>query len=205
MRRFAASLLTVMLVAVVALSAGCRSKYYIRDVDPERPDARRVRALGPESQDVITVADRMVRSLLENDTVQSHRNPPTIVMLPMVNNTRHAMNQEVFTTLLKARLNQEARDQLVFVSRDISEDIALEREMKRTGQVDYDPELRAMVPAGGDYFLRGRADGLANVSTRGQSDFIIYSFKLVDAETGIEVWEDYYQTMREGRDDVIYR
>lgn len=200
-----ASLMTLLLVAAAVLTSACGSKYYIRDVDPERPDDRRVRALGPESQDVISVADQMVRSILENPTVRSHGTPPTIVMLPMVNNTRHAMNQEVFTTLFKARLNQEARDQLVFVSRDLSEDIAIERELKRAGEVDYDPDLRALVPAGGDYFLRGRADGLANVSTRGQSDFIIYSFKLVDAETGIEVWEDFYQTMREGQDDVIYR
>ncbi len=197
--------MTLLLLAAVALTAGCRSRYYIRDVDPERPDARRVRSLGPESQDVIGVADTMVRSLLENDTLRSHNNPPTIVMLPMVNNTRHAMNQEVFTTLFKARLNQEARDRMVFVSRDLWDDIQLEREMKREGEVDYDPAMRAVAPAGGDYFLRGRADGLAAVSTRGQSDFIIYSFKLVDAETGLEVWEGVYQTMREGQDDVIYR
>lgn len=195
--------LSLVLGAAVATTTSCKKKYEIRDVDPAQ--AGEVRSLGPESQDVLAIADQMTRSLLANSPIKEKENPPTIVMLPMVNNTRHAFNQDIFTTLLKAELNKHAKEQMMFVSRDISDDVLNEREMKREGQVDYDSDMRAQVPAGADYFLRGRADGLAAVSTKGQADTIVYAFKLVDAETMIEVWEDTFITKREGKDDVIYR
>lgn len=185
------------------LASGCKKKFEIRDVDPTRPGT--VRSLGPESQDVITLSDQMVRDLLAQRFIQNRTEPPTIVMLPMTNNTRHNFNPETFSSLFKSQLNQRSQGKILFVSRDINPDILAEREMKRGGQVDYDPNLRAVAPAGADYFLKGRADGLAAVSTRGQADFIVYTFKLTDAETGIDMWEKDYQTKREGRDDVIYR
>ena len=192
-----------MVVPLALLSTGCKKKYEIRDVDPGKPGV--VRSLGPESQDVLAVSDLMVRSMLADADVANRTKKPTIVMLPMTNNTRHAFNQEIFTSLLKAELNKQASDRLLFVSRDINADILKEREMKRDGQVDYDTEMRAVAPLGADFFLKGRADGLANVSTKGQADTILYVFKLVDAETGLDVWEDTFMTKREGKDDVIYR
>lgn len=193
----------VMLAAVAFGTTSCKRKFEIRDVDPDRPGT--VRTLGPESQDISALSDLMVRSMLNSPDVKAWETPPTVVMLPMVNNTRHAFNQEIFTSRLRAELNRVARDRMRFVSRDINEDLLKEREMKRAGQVDYDPDLRAVTLSGADYFLRGRADGLAAVSLKGQADTIQYTFKLVDAETGLDVWEDFFVTKREGKDDVLYR
>lgn len=197
----------IALVACVLIAAGgltaCKKKFDIRDVDPGR--AGQIRSLGPESQDVAAVSDQLVRSLIESGVISQHTNPPIIHMLPLENNTRHAFNGEVFNTNLKVQLGRDARGRMIFRSGDTMEAVQIEREAKRTGAVDYDPELRARTIAGADYFLRGRADGLANVSTKGQSDTIYYSYKLVDAETALEVWEDIFTTKKEGRDDVIYR
>lgn len=192
-----------VLAAPLLFATGCGKKRNIRDVDPSR--AGDVRSLGPESQDVIAVADQMLRSLSGDPVFQRLDQPPTIVMLPMENNTRHAFNQEIFTSLLKAQLNRTANGRMSFVSRDLSGDIATEREMKREGDVDYNPDLMANAPLGADFFLKGRADGLSNVSTEGQAETILYTFKLVDAETGLEVWEDLFTTKKEGRDDLLYR
>lgn len=190
------------LALLIAPLAGC-NKFYIRNVDPE--EAGRVRSLGPESQDVAAVSDLMIASLMANGFLKRHENPPVIHMEPMENNTRHAFNQEVFTTRLKASLNQNSEGRIVFRSGDLLDSVRAEREAKRDGQVDYDPEMRSETIIGADYFLKGRADGLTNVSTRGQSDTIYYSFKLVDAETAAEIWEDIYEVKKEGKDDVIYR
>lgn len=203
MNRRLLTLLILLMLPAIALTAGCKKKFEIRDVDPSR--AGEVRSLGPESQDVLAISDEMSRSLLASPAFKDSSKSPTIVMLPMVNNTRHAFNQEIFSSLLKVELNKSSNGRLKFVARDISEDVLKEREMKREGDVDYDPDLRARVPAGADYFLKGRADGLAAVSTKGQSDTIGYTFKLIDSETMIEVWEDMFITKKEGKDDVIYR
>lgn len=193
-----------MAIAAIAGGATACKKHEIRDIDPGK--AGRVRSLGPESQDALNVSDLMVRSLLASDPIVNHQGgAPMIVMLPMENNTRQVFNQDVFTSLLKAQLNKDAMGKMRFVGRDIMADIQKEREMKRAGEVDYVPEKQTQATIGADFFLKGRADGLSNVSTKGQSEFIVYTFKLVDAESGLEVWEDVFQTKKEGKDDLIYR
>ncbi len=196
------SLLIAFLAVGLIATTGCK-KHYIRDVDPSVPG--RVRSTGPESQDVQGVADQMMRSLLRTPVIRDADRPPTIAVLPMDNNTRFAFNSDVYNTLLKARLNSQAHGRMVFVGRDVLPDIIAEREAKRTGTFDYDPAMRSQALAGADYFLVGRVDGLSTASTRGQADYLIYAYKLVDAENSIEVWEDYFETKREGRDDVLYR
>jgi PBP1b-binding outer membrane lipoprotein LpoB len=196
-------LCSLLLGLVVVGGAGCKKKYDVRDVDPGA--AGRVRSLSPESQDAIMVADEMLRSLMANQVIAARTTPPIIHMLPMENNTRFAFNQEVFTTLLKGQLNENANGKLLFRSGDTWDDMKREREMKREGEVDYDPTMRANAPVGADYFLKGRVDGLSNASKKGQSEYMVYSFKLVDAETGIEVWERVVDTKKEGKDDLLYR
>ncbi len=206
MRRLTGKQLTMTSLAVLLLvGTGCSRKesFDVRDVDPGQAGV--VRSLGPESQDAIRVADLMVRSLLQNPAIRDASFPPTIAMLPMENNTRFAFNKEVFTTLLKAELNKKSEGRMRFVARDTLEDVEAEREAKRQGEVDYDPTKRTHTVAGADYFLKGRVDGLSSASKKGQAEYAIYAFKLIDAETTIELWEDYYDVKKEGRDDVLYR
>ena len=211
MRAFASSVsgsfsatVIVGLLGVAVLTGGCgKKKFEVTDVDPGQAGV--VRSSGPESQDVLRVSDLMVRSLAADPAITSSPNPPTIVMLPMENNTRFPFNKGVFSTRLKAQLNKDAKGMMRFVSRDILDEIVTERDAKRAGDVDYDPNRRTNATAGGDYFLKGYAEGLSNTSSKGTSDYIIYTFKLVDAESGIEVWQDLFEVKREGGDDVLYR
>jgi PBP1b-binding outer membrane lipoprotein LpoB len=205
MRRLPALLLTLVLPVAVLTAGGCRAKqpFNVRDVDPSTPGV--VRSLGPESQDATQVADLMMRSLIQSRVIAATDTPPTIAMLPMVNNTRFAFNQEVFTTLLRARLNKNSGGAMRFVQREVMEDIQNERAAKRTGEVDYDPDRRTHTVAGADFFLRGRVDGLSSASTMGQAEYAVYAFELIDTETSLVLWEDYFDVKKEGRDDVLYR
>lgn len=203
MSRFLLPLVALVALPLALSSCGRRDAFNIRDVDPGQ--AGEVRSLGPESQDVIRLADLMTRSLLAQDVIRDAPHPPTIAMLPMENNTRFAFNQEVFTTRLRAELNRRAEGRLRFVARHVLDDVQTERDMRRSGEVDYDPERRTRAIAGADFFLVGRVDGLSMRSRAGDSEYSVYSFELVDTETTITVWQDLYEVRREGRDDVIYR
>ena len=192
------------LALAVTLTSGCaKEAFNIQNVDPGQ--AGRVRSLGPESQDVVRVAELMVRSLLASPVIAEEPTPPTIVLLDMENNTRFPFNKDVFTTKLKAELTKAAGGRLRFAARDVWDDVMSERDAKRSGEVDYDPDRRTVAVAGADYFLKGRVDSLSTVSRMGQSEYAVYAFKLVDAETMIEVWEDVYDVKKEGKDDVVYR
>jgi PBP1b-binding outer membrane lipoprotein LpoB len=191
-----------VVVAVMLTSVGC-SKYNTRDVDPA--SAGKVRSLGPESQDLISVVDQMVRSIEEEGTLKNRSDKPVIVVDRMSNNTRYDFNTDTFTRLLQSELRKQAGGKYQFVSRDINALVAAEREAKRTGAVDYNPSLRAGAPAGADMVLIGSANSLSTVSTKGQSDTIVYEFRLVDMETQLDLWQDTFITKKEGKDDVIYR
>ncbi len=203
MKRLAVCTLAVAIGLLSLAAAGCHKPYNIQDVDPGQ--AGRVRSLGPESQDAVRVSDLMMRSLMQSPTIAQADHALTIAMLPVENNTRFPFNKDVFATRLKVELNKLSQGRIQFVARDAMEDIQAEREAKREGEVDYDPSLRTQTVAGADYFLKGRVDGLSGASKQGQSEYLLYTFKLVNAETGIELWEDMYEVKREGSDDVIYR
>jgi len=130
---------------------------------------------------------------------------PTVVLLPVENNTRFPVNKDIFLSLIKARLNSEAKGKVRFLAREEMEAIKQEREMKRSGEYDYDPTKQAAKLRGGDYFLTGRLEGMSHRGTAGASDYVLYTFKLIDAETSEEVWEDYAEMKKEGLDDVVYR
>jgi PBP1b-binding outer membrane lipoprotein LpoB len=194
-------LLTFLMLFV---STGCGKKSFdIQDVDPGQ--AGTVRGLGPESQDVIRVSDMMTRSLLVSPTITQAPYPPTIVMLEMQNNSRFPFNKDIFSSRLKAQLNKDSAGKMRFVARDLVDEINAERALKRDGLVDYNPDLRTSVQAGADYFLIGTYEGLSTRSQKGASEYALYTFKLVDTETGIELWEDFFEVKKEGKDDVIYQ
>lgn len=193
----------LLFISFVFVGCAKKDSFNIRNVDPGQEGT--VRSLSAESQDAIRVASQMSRSLLESPVIAESEFPPTIVMLPMENNTRFPFNKDVFTTRLKAELNTTSNGKMRFVSRDLAEDVNTERELKRDGVVDYDPNRRTRTTAGADFLLKGRVDGLSNRSQQGTSEYSLYTFKLVDAETAIELWEALYEVKKEGKDDVIYQ
>jgi len=172
-------------------------------MDPSRPGE--VAGLGIESQDLGEVADKMLRSILDTPVIAEAEVAPTVVLLPVENNTRFPVNKDIFLSLIKARLNSEAKGKVRFLAREEMEAIKQEREMKRSGEYDYDPTKQAAKLRGGDYFLTGRLEGMSHRGTAGASDYVLYTFKLIDAETSEEVWEDYAEMKKEGLDDVVYR
>ncbi|HMJ91685.1 MAG TPA: hypothetical protein VK530_17820, partial [Candidatus Acidoferrum sp.] len=80
-----------------------------------------------------------------------------------------------------------------------------EREMKRTGQVTSSSDARVQEFKGADFFLTGKLSGLSTASAGAVSDYILYSFQLIDARTGAIVWGDSDEIKKQGRVDAVYR
>jgi uncharacterized protein YceK len=59
-------------------------------------------------------------------------------------------------------------------------------------------------PAGADYFLSARITSLSKGSSEGVSDYLLYSFKLVDKEDTV-AWMKAYETKKTGNVGVMYR
>jgi len=160
---------------------------------------------GIESQDLVAVTDRMVRSILEVPPVRVAGQPPIVVLDPVVNETRFPINKELFLTRIRIQLNSKAGGRVQFVARDRMAALEQERAMKQAGQVTSSSDPGQVEFRGGDYFLTGKLQGLTTRTSQGTSDYILYSFQLIDVRTSVIVWEDMAEIKKQGLEDAAYR
>lgn len=198
------------IAATAAFFAGCANQGVQNPsgvpVTQMNPDEQGfVAGTGVESQDLVTVTDKMARSILGTPAIASATTPPRIVIDPVENATRFPINKDLFVDRIRIMLNSKASGRVVFLARDRMQTLERERELKQTGQVtsSYDPNPVAF--KGADYFLTGKLEGLTTKTSAGTSDYVLYSFQLIDARTSEIVWEDSAEIKKQGLEDAAYR
>ncbi|GIX50158.1 MAG: penicillin-binding protein activator LpoB [Limisphaera sp.] len=164
-----------------------------------------VAGTGIESQDLVAVADKMARSILAIPQIAQAPRPPVVVLDPVENKTRFPINKDIFLTRIRAQLNSRAAGKVIFLARDRMATLERERNLKREGALTSasDPNLQEF--QGADYFLTGTLEGLSTRTRAGTSDYILYSFQLIDARTSAIVWEDMAEVKKQGLEDAAYR
>jgi PBP1b-binding outer membrane lipoprotein LpoB len=172
-----------------------------------RPDERGfVAGTGVESQDLVAVTDKMARSILGIPQIARAQQVPSIVLDPVVNNTRFPINKDMFLTRIRVMLNSKAAGQVSFLDREMMKTLERERELKRSGQVTASANPQGPSEFGGaDYFLTGKLEGQTTRTSQGTSDYVLYTFRLTDARTSRIVWEDMAEIKKQGLEDAAYR
>ena len=204
-------LLLAGLAASSLLLVGCETTAGVRNpsgvpVTEMRPDERGfVAGTGVESQDMVTVTDKMARSILGIPQIARAQHPPSIVLDPVVNNTRFPINKDIFLTRIRTQLNSKSMGQVSFLDREMMKTLERERELKRSGQVTASADPNVVEFGGADYFLTGKLDGMTTRTSAGTSDYVLYSFRLTDARTSRIVWEDVAEIKKQGLEDAAYR
>jgi PBP1b-binding outer membrane lipoprotein LpoB len=196
--------------ASAAFLAGCANQGVQNPsgvaVTEMRPDERgNVAGTGIESQDLVTVTDKMARSIIGIPEIARAQAKPYIVLDPVVNNTRFPINKEIFLTRIRVELNKGAIGRVSFLDRDMMKTLERERDLKRSGQVTASADPNVVEFRGADYFLTGKLDGITTRTTQGTSDYVLYSFRLTNARTSEIVWEDSYEIKKAGLEDAAYR
>ena len=202
--------LPVCTAALAALVAGCASKGVqnptgVPVTHMKADEQGFVAGTGVESQDLVTVADKMARSILSIPQIANAPTPPTIVLNPVDNQTRFPINKEIFLTRIRAQLNSQARGKVMFLARSQMEALEKERNRKREGQVTASSDPNVQEFKGADYMLTGSLQGLSTRTKAGTSDYILYDFHLIDARTSVIVWEDSAEIKKQGLEDAAYR
>jgi PBP1b-binding outer membrane lipoprotein LpoB len=200
------------LAASAAFVAGCSTTAGVQNpsgvpVTEMRPDERGfVAGTGIESQDLVSVTDKMARSILAIPQISRAQHPPSVVLDPVVNNTRFPINKDMFLTRIRVMLNSKAAGQVSFLDREMMKTLERERELKRTGQVQASADPNGPSEFGGaDYFLTGKLEGNTTKAAAGISDYVLYTFRLTDARTSRIVWEDFAEVKKQGLEDAAYR
>ena len=77
--------------------------------------------------------------------------------------------------------------------------------MKRTGELTSSSDPNVQEFKGADFFLTGKLDGQTTRTSAGTSDYVLYSFQLIDARTAEIIWEDFSELKKQGLEDASYR
>ncbi len=198
-------------LAAPAFFTGCETAPGVHNpsgvpVTEMRPDERGfVAGTGVESQDLVTVTDKMARGIIGIPQVARAQTPPFIVLDPVVNNTRFPINKDIFLTRIRTLLNSKATGRVTFLDRERMKTLEHERALKQSGQVTASADPNAVEFRGADYFLTGELQGMATRTSQGTGDYILYAFRLTDARTSAIVWEDSYEIKKQGLEDAAYR
>ncbi|HWI59918.1 MAG TPA: penicillin-binding protein activator LpoB [Bacillota bacterium] len=197
-------------LAVVGLMSGCASSGVKNPsgvpVTEMRPDERGfVAGTGVESQDLVAVTDKMARSILTTPQITAAQGVPRVVLDPVINETRFPISKDIFLSRIRAQLNSRAQGKVMFLARERMATLERERQMKQSGQVTSSSDPNVVEFKGADFFLTGKLQGLSTRTSAGTSDYILYTFQLVDARTSDIIWEDSAEIKKQGLEDAAYR
>lgn len=203
------SLAITAATAAAALVAGCASGVQ----NPSGVPVTRLNAdeqgfvagTGVESQDLVAVTDKMARSILATPEIQKAQGLPRVVLLPVENQTRFAFNKDIFLDRIRAQLNSKTQGKVRFLARDRMDALEKEREMKRAGQLTSSSDPVVQEFKGADFFLTGKLSGMTTKARAGTSDYILYTFQLIDPRTSDIIWEDSAEIKKQGTEDAAYR
>jgi len=202
------------IAAVAAIVSGCASSSSgVKDrsgatVKEMRPDERGfVAGTGIESQDIVTVADKMSRAIVGVPQIANAQTTPRIVLLPVKNESRFPINKEIFLEEIMSLLNERSNGKVRFLARDRMADLERERELKQTGQLTTTAgtDLSKSQFKGADYMLTGKLMSQTTKTTAGTSDYVLYTFELIDPNTSEIIWQGRHNIKKQGLEDAAYR
>lgn len=200
----------VTCLALTGLLVGCASSGVKNPsgvpVTEMRPDERGfVAGTGVESQDLVMVTEKMARSVLNTPQIANAQGTPRVVLDPVINETRFPINKDIFLSRIRAQLNSKAQGRVIFLARERMAALERERQLKQSGQVTSSSDPNVVEFKGADFFLTGKLEGLTTRTRAGTSDYVLYTFQLIDARTTDIIWEDSAEIKKQGLEDAAYR
>ena len=210
MKKTCSNLVLLSALSVSVLLAGCASSGVKNPsgvpVTEMKADERGfVAGTGVESQDMVAVTDKMARSILAVKQIANAQGTPRIALNPVVNESRFQINKDIFLTRIRVMLNSRAQGKVLFLAREQMAALQKEQELKQSGQVTSSSDPRAVEFKGADFFLTGKLQGMTTRAAAGTSDYMLYSFQLIDARTSDIIWEDFAEIKKQGLEDAAYR
>jgi hypothetical protein len=73
------------------------------------------------------------------------------------------------------------------------------------GQVTGGEKIKGNQFKGADFILTGTLKAISSRGNAGASDYILYTFQLINPDNSDIVWEGFHEIKKQGKDDVTYR
>jgi PBP1b-binding outer membrane lipoprotein LpoB len=205
-RGVAALSLLALLSAPTAARKSDRASATV-NIDPSSQGP--VQGIGIGGDDVVKMADQMMRDMLATPQLSNLRTPPQIIIDAeyFTNESSQRINKDIITDRLRTSLNRASQGRFIFIARNRANMVAAERDAKRAGAVDMGTTGLTRAQAGADFRLSGNIASTEerNNRTGMVQRFTQITFEMVDLERGTIVWSNTYDIARASADDVVYR
>jgi len=185
-RRVATRAGLVLALALAAVVTGCAGQTARMDLDSE--DDALLGGIG--SKDFRSACFEMAQSMVRLPQIQNAAKPPTIAFVDMVNNSDEILNADDLLYKMRTELIKNSGGKMVFLDRDIIEQIRIERRDKQRGKVT---TSGGKALYGADFFLAGRVESIRRTRGRRQTKYMRISVRLTDASSSAIVWENDYE------------
>lgn len=204
-----------ILFLIGVICTGCDSQVRIKDErgrpttseDPQSPGL--LRGVGMESQDIVSVTDKMMRDILANSAITGHLIPPRVVIDSSYfrNESSSIINKNLFTDRLRVELNRHANGRMVFLARHHADMTEREYRLEEEEIVTEGTQGETKQAFGYDYRLGGRIASIdmADPRTGVLSRYHQIVFELVERGSGAIIWSGIYELKKTAQDDIIYR
>lgn len=196
-------------VAAVSSPAHARDsrKSGVVELDPSKRGA--VAGVGIENQDILSMADQMMRDLLSSPELANRAVAPRVIVdsAYFTNESAQRINKNLITDRLRVGLNRAAQGRMIFLARQNAAMIEDERALKREGVTDLGTTGLTRAQAGADFRLTGNIASMDSRDNRTGTiqRFTQITFEMVDLELGAILWSNSYDIARAAQDNVIYR
>src|SRR5690606_12260289 len=184
----------MMILSMIALVSCAAGKTTRVDIDSDDFNSTET-----SSKDLQAVAQQMSRSIMGLPQVYNSATPPRIAFADVRNETNEIINTNMFVEKMRTLLRKNAQGKLLFLDREISQQIMDERDLKEGGV--YSGQAKGLV-SGADYFLTGQLSSIDKVAGKNRSTYTRYAFRLTDANDSVILWEDDYEVKKVGSSGV---
>jgi len=192
-----AGVLCLMLSALAALG-GCAGQTARMDLDSE--DDALLGAMS--SKDFRAACFQMAQSLIRLPQIQNAANPPTLAFTEVVNASDELFSTDDLLYKIRTELIKNCGGKILFLDRDIIDQIRTERRDKDLGKVTTSGSKPVY---GADLFMSGRVESIRRSRGREQTQYMRLSVRLTDASSSAILWENDYELKKLVRAGVYDR
>jgi PBP1b-binding outer membrane lipoprotein LpoB len=160
---------------------------------------------GIESQDIVSMTDRMVRDMLSSSALVDPAEPVVVVVddAYFVNDSSQRLNKRLIVDRLRNELFRAAKGRIRFIARHADSMVRDEQALRDQGQVDGEPVMTLPTAR---YRLTGRFQNLEGGTTHGdRTNYVQILFEMVSLNTGELVWSGMYEFKKSSREAIMYQ
>lgn len=201
----------LLFVLVLLLMAGCNAarkapKASVDYVDPA--SNQQSVTTGIESQDITTLTDKMVRSILSNETLTGNSKPPIVIVDARYirNQSSTRMDKSIITGIIFDEIMNSGNGKIMVMDESDLKMVQEARKVKRSGEYKGTMGMTKQMFYG-DYRITGKISShdTMNAAVGVANRYHMIHLRIVDLETGMPVWSGRHEFKKSSQADILYR